>query len=701
MKQKVVLQGESSECGLACLAMIASHHGKMYDMPAMRRTFAASQRGVTAAELIRHASALELAARPLRLELEDLPELKLPCVLHWNLNHFVVLTRVLRGARGVIVLDPALGERRLSLAQVSASFTGIALEFTPTPRFERRDHTASLSLRSLIGPVRGLRQATLQLLLWSAALELFAVVLPIFNQVVIDEVILSGNRPFLTTLFCAFLLLIGIYTAIDYARSRFLMRWSFEVNLQWVARVFSHLTRLPVAYFEKRHLGDIASRFESITIMQNTLTSLMLETVLDMVLALLSLLILFAYSWQLALLTLGCVLVYGLMRERMQEPLRNATNDGLLMHAKERSYFLETLRSMTAIRLYGQESDRTARWLNLKQDAANCEARRQRIIALAKVLNTAIFSMQALGIFYLGAGLVMDQAMSVGMLMACSVYAVIFSSRATRLINLLVDLNMTRLHAERLSGIVHEPTEPAQPGHIDVSQVQGAITLRQVRFRYSPADPWILDGIDLHIDAGESVVLTGASGGGKTTLCKILMGLLEPTEGEILVDGMPVATLGLANYRKLVSAVMQDDTLQQGSIADNISFFAREADPERVRECARQAAIDSDIMATPMRYQTLVGEMGNVFSGGQKQRILLARALYKQPRILALDEATSHLDNDNERRISHVVRQLRLTRIIVAHRSGAIADGDRIFEVHAGKLRERAPTTTSLAQAAS
>lgn len=692
MKHKVILQGEAAECGLACLAMIAAHYGNVNDMAGMRRQFAVSQRGVTVAALIRHASALEMGARPLRLELADLPALKLPCILHWNLNHFVVLARVLPGARGVVVLDPALGERRLSLSQVSAAFTGIALEFTPTPRFERHDHTTALSLRGLIGPVRGLRRATLQLLSWSAALELFAVVLPIFNQVVIDEVILSGNRPFLATLFCAFLLLIAIYTAIDYARSRFLMRWSFEVNLQWVARVFSHLTRLPVAFFEKRHLGDITSRFESITIMQNTLTSLMLETALDLVLAVLSMLILFVYSWQLALLTLGCVLLYGVLRERLQEPLRNATNDGLLMHAQERSYFLETLRSMTAIRLYGKESDRTARWLNLKQNAANCEARRQRIIALAKVLNTAIFSVQALGLFYLGAGLVMENALSVGMLMACSVYAVIFSSRATRLVNLLVDLNMTRLHAERLSGIVHEPTEPAQSGNVDLSQVKGTITLTQVRFRYSPAEPWILDGIDLHIGAGESVVLTGASGCGKTTLCKILMGLLEPTEGEMLVDGMPVSALGLSNYRKLVSAVMQEDSLQQGSVADNISFFARDAEPERIRECARQAAIDADIMATPMAYQTLVGETGNLFSGGQKQRILLARALYKRPRILALDEATSHLDNDNERRISHVIRQLQLTRIIVAHRSGAISASDRIFEVHQGKLRECAPT---------
>ncbi|WUR12724.1 peptidase domain-containing ABC transporter [[Empedobacter] haloabium] len=700
MKSKLVLQGESSECALACLAMIASHHGQVHDMAAMRRRFDTSQRGATVAELVRHASALELAARPVRLELEDLPELKLPCILHWNLNHFVVLTRVLAGARGVIVLDPALGERRLSMAQVSHSFTGVALEFTPTPRFERHDHSTPLSLRGLVGPVRGLRRATVQLLLWSAALELFAVMLPIFNQVVVDEVILSGNRPFLTTLFCAFLLLVAVYAGIDYARSRFLMRWSFEVNLQWVARVFSHLTRLPVAYFEKRQLGDITSRFESITIVQNTLTSLMLETVLDLVLALLSLAMLLAYSWQLAALTLGCVLVYGVIRARLQEPLRNATNDGLLMHARERSYFIETLRTMTAIRLYGQESDRTARWLNLKQDAANCEARRQRIIALAKVLNTAVFSIEALGIFYLGAGLVMDRAMSVGMLMACSVYAVIFSNRATRLINLLVDLNMARLYAERLGGIVHEPAEPTETAAFDLGQIRGAITLRQVRFRYSPADPWILDGIDLHIDAGDSVVLTGASGCGKTTLCKILMGLLEPSEGEMLVDGIPVATLGLANYRRLVSAVMQDDSLQQGSIADNISFFAHDAEPARIRACARQAAIDDEIMATPMTYQTLVGETGNVFSGGQKQRILLARALYKQPRILALDEATSHLDNDNELRISHVVRQLRLTRIIVAHRSGAIAEGDRIFEMQAGKLHERS-AALPLAQAAS
>ena len=225
--------------------------------------------------------------------------------------------------------------------------------------------------------------------------------------------------------------------------------------------------------------------------------------------------------------------------------------------------------------------------------------------------------------------------------------------------------------------------------HTDTSRLVASITLRNVRFRYAEGEPWVIDGVNLHIPSGQSVALVGPSGCGKTTLCKIILGLLEPTEGEILIDNIPIKQLGLANYRELVGTVMQDDVLLSGSIIDNIMFYDLPGDFERAFECARLAAIHDDIMAMPMGYQTVIGDMGSSLSGGQKQRVLLARALYKRPRILALDEATSHLDVNNERRVSQAINQLQLTRIIVAHRPETIQSAQRIVAMDGGRVVEQ------------
>jgi ATP-binding cassette subfamily B protein RaxB len=261
-------------------------------------------------------------------------------------------------------------------------------------------------------------------------------------------------------------------------------------------------------------------------------------------------------------------------------------------------------------------------------------------------------------------------------------------------IDVLVNVKMLGLHAERLADIVGATPEPDVEMETDVARIAPSIALRGVKFRYGDAEPWILDGIDLEIPAGEHVALAGASGCGKTTLCKIMIGLLEPVEGEVLVGGIPIRRLGLRTYRQMVGTVMQDDVLLAGSILDNISFFDTSADLDRVTQCARLAAIHDDIAAMPMGYQTLVGELGSSLSGGQKQRVLLARALYKQPMILALDEATSHLDIDNERKVNQSLAGLNLTRVTVAHRPESIRAARRVVTLSAGAVvqdKQQAP----------
>ncbi len=688
---KPLLQTESSECGLACLAMVASHFGYHTDLADLRRQFSISLKGATLAQLMRHASAMQLNSRPLRLELDEIDQLALPCILHWNLNHFVVLKAVRKDWRGkvtLVLLDPAVGERRVPLEEASSHFTGVALELAPSPSFKPKDEKKQVALRDLTGHIVGLRSAIVKVLALALALEIFAICSPLFNQFVIDEVIVSGDKELLVVLVFGFALLMITQNAIGLARSWFLMRWSMDISLQWSARVFAHLVRLPVSYFEKRHLGDVVSRFGSIGAIQSTLTSMFVESALDGLMALLALVMMLVYSLKLSMLVLGAVALYAGLRWAFYQPFREASQERLILSSKESSHFLETMRAVTPLKLFGRETERLSRWQNLKIDVQNRDIKTQKLSIIFKVSNTLIFGIQGLALFYIGAGQVMQNTLTVGMLMAFSSYAGTFTGRISSLIDVFISYRMLSLHSERLADIVLEEAEAETAVETDISRIKPVITLKNIKFRYAEGEPWVLKDINLTIPAGQSIALVGSSGCGKTTLCKIILGLLKPTEGEVLIDDIPITQLGVKTYRQLVGTVMQEDVLLAGSIMDNIAFFDSHCDQQRVEECARLAAIHDEISKMPMGYQTLVGDMGSSLSGGQKQRVLLARALYKQPKVLALDEATSHLDVSNEHRVNQALGNLQLTRIMVAHRPETINAAERVVSIQEGAVVE-------------
>lgn len=688
---KTILQTESSECALACLAMVASHYGYHEELADLRRRFSISLKGATLAQLMRHADALQLSTRPVRLDLDELGKLQCPCILHWNMSHFVVLNKVSKTLHGKVklhLLDPAVGERVLSLEDTSSAFTGVALEISPNAGFVKKAEAKKLSISALTGKVRGLHRAMTQVIMMALALELFAIVAPLFNQFVIDDVIVSGDRELLMVLVVGFGLLLVTQTAISLARSWFLMRWSIDIGVQWKTRVFSHLMRLPVSFFEKRHLGDIVSRFGSISAIQGTLTSLFVESALDGLMAMLALGMMVLYSPKLTLVVLAGVFLYALLRLVFYHPLREASVERLVLAAKENSNFLETIRAITPLKLYGWEGERLAQWRNLNQNVINRDVKTQKLGILFKISNTTISGIQSLMLFYVGGGLVIDNALTVGMLMAFSSYSGTFSSRIFSLIDLCISVKMLSMHSERLADIVMEPAEVDNEFETDSSHIVPTITLRNVKFRYADGEPWVLKGINLHIPAGQSIALVGPSGCGKTTLCKILLGLLLPNEGEVLIGGIPIKQIGIRSYRRMVGTVMQDDVLLAGSILENIAFFDSHCDRERVTSCATIAAISDEIAAMPMGYQTLVGDLGSSLSGGQKQRLLLARAVYKQPKILALDEATSHLDVENEQKVNAALASLQVTRIMIAHRPETINSADRVVSINNGEIIE-------------
>jgi ATP-binding cassette, subfamily B, bacterial CvaB/MchF/RaxB len=705
-KMKLYLQTEPAECSLACLAMVADHYGLRMDMPALRQRFSLSLKGATLEQLIRYAQQLGFASRPLRLELEELGQLRTPCILHWDLNHFVVLKKVERklfsgpstdsGRTGggnaeyrrtiVTILDPAAGERRMTLGELSDHFTGVALELTPTAQFKPADECRRVRLRDLTGVVFGLKPALLRIFLLALCLEVMALLTPMTTQWVVDEALVSGDKDLLLliVLGAGFLALADF--AVRTARGWMAMRLSMDVGLQWTTNTFTHLTKLPVSYFEKRHLGDITSRFGSLTSIKNTLTSGAIAAVLDGIMLVATLILMFLYSAKLTAVVLLAIGIYALIRWASYRPFRQATEERIQLAAKESSYFLETIRAIAPLKLFGREAERLARWQNLAVDVQNRDVKTQQMGLWFASANTLIFGLEAAVLLLIGGWAVLERQMSIGMLMAFMAYKTQFAGRATALINLAIEVKMLSLHAERLADVVLEKPEAPVLVETDLARITPAIELKNVSFRYGEGEPWVLKDLNLQIAAGDHVALVGPSGCGKTTLLKILLGLHVPQEGEVRVGGIPITQLGLAQYRRLVGTVMQDDALLAGSMLENITFFDVKPEYERAQMAAQIAQVHQDIVAMPMGYQTLVGEMGSTLSGGQKQRVLLARALYKAPKILALDEATSHLDVENEKRVNAALANLQLTRLIVAHRPETIASAKRVIELQGGRV---------------
>ncbi len=672
--------------------MIASAHGNPVTLTELRRRHPASLKGMSLRDLLAVAAGLGFSGRPLRLELSQLRQLSLPCVLHWDLNHFVVLAQV-RGD-GVVVLDPAVGERRLKLAEVSDHFTGIAVELTPGTDFAPAAPAPRVSLRSLTGRVSGLRRSLMQVLLVALVLELFAIVAPLCHQLIVDDVLSSGDRELLKVLVLGFGLLLATQTALGLARSWMLILLTQTLSLQWRGNTFAHLLRLPVAFFERRHLGDISSRFGAVEAIQKTLTTAAIEALLDGLMGIAALVMMLVYAWQLALVVLSAVALYGLLRLAAYRPLREASAERLVVAARENTHFLETLRAMTPLKLFGREQERGAQWRNLAVEVQNRDLRTATLTMFMSAAHGLLFGVENLLVLFLGAGLILDgqQAgavtMTVGMLFAFLGYKGQFTGRVSALIDYAVELRMLGLHAERLADIALEPPEPDELPANDLSHLEGSLELRDVSFRYGEREPWILRHANLTVEAGQSVAITGPSGAGKTTLLKLLLGLLEPVEGEVRYGGLPMRQLGLRNVRGRIGTVMQEDVLLTGSLVDNIAFFDAQPDLDRVRACAALAQVDEDIGRMPMGYQTLVGDLGGGLSGGQKQRLLLARALYRQPRILALDEATSHLDLARERAVAANLAALPLTRLMIAHRPDTIAGAERVVRLEGGRIDE-------------
>jgi ATP-binding cassette subfamily B protein RaxB len=412
------------------------------------------------------------------------------------------------------------------------------------------------------------------------------------------------------------------------------------------------------------------------------------------------------YSAGLAAIVAVAVALYALLRVGLYRALRRQSEELIHARAREQSGFIETVRAIQSLKLFNRENEAEGQWLNRYADTVNANIRLGRLNIGFKTANEALFGLENIVTVYLGARLALDNAMTVGMLFAFMSYKRFVVEKGIALIEKALDYRILDLHLERLADIALSPPESGhdRPPLGYARPIAGRIELRDVSFRYAETEPFILRNVSLAIEHDEFIAIAGPSGAGKTTLAKIMLGLLDPTAGEVVIDGLPLSTMGRQAYREHVGAVMQDDHLVSGSIADNICFFDSAFDMVWLMECARHAGIHDEIMAMPMTYNSLIGDMGSSLSGGQKQRVLLARALYRRPKILLLDEGTAHLDVEMERQINDTLRRLKITRVVIAHRPETIRAADRVFalgKAPAGTAVVPAPMLAAAARGAS
>lgn len=682
----LILQSEATECGLACLAMIAGAHGLQTDLHTLRQRFELSSRGATLAQLMDIAEQMGLSNRAVRLELDELTELRTPCVLHWDLNHFVVLVHA--DARRLVIHDPALGERTLTHKEASPHFTGVALELTPAASFRPRTETTPWRLRSLFKGQPGLGRAFSQMAVLSLVLEVFAILMPMLSQWVIDDVIVSRDTPLLTVLATSLGLLALMSLLTRLMRSWIVLGTSLSWKLNSSTQVFRHLIRLPLSYFDKRHTGDVMSRFASVDTIQDTLTRELVEAVLDGVVSLVTLGLMFAYSPKLAAIVMAVAVLYLMVRLLVFGPFRRASEELIVREAQSQTFLMETLRGMNAIKFFSRPGWRVAGWMNQQAGMVNARVKQERINLLHQGVNGVIGAIEQALVLYLAAQMIIDERFSIGMLVAFMAYKGQFLQRANDLIERVISLRLLRLQGDRLADIVLTPTEPAsgpQPMPLSTAEPM-TISLRDVVFRYARDEAPVLDHVNLTLQTGQALAVLGPSGCGKSTLMKILCGQVTPESGEVLLNGVPIQRLGADTFRSVLGTVFQDDQLFSCSIHDNIAMHDTEATPEKVAQAAALACVHDDIARMPMGYQTLVGSMGATLSGGQKQRILLARALYKRPRFLLLDEYTSHLDFATERRVQDAINALGCGRFIITHREHSLREGDAVRVLWQGRL---------------
>lgn len=686
-KIQTVLQIEQAECGLACVVMIANYWGNQISLHAARNTLGLSLRGSSFRQLMEVATRYGLSSRALRVELNELVDVQLPAILHWRFSHFVVLEAL--SAKRAIVHDPEVGRLSVSSAELSRQFTGVVLELCPRASFEPVRQLSSVPVTSLLGSWATTARFVPSLVACVLAVELLSVATPVVLRALVDKGSV-GAVALPAYLALGYLVGTGLIALLGLARSALSLRLSGLLSVSGVELVISRLVDLPYRFFESRLPSEIASRLDSLVVIYKVLTSRFIDAVFDGLFAIVILVSLYFIDVRIAtVLTLAVALVAG-VNIVLSPRLEALCNEELQHQNQHTTEMWDTVRGMQTIQVFSLQEHRRNRLLNKFVKTQNARMRHQSFLAQIGTFQKSVFAV----VLLVCALQAVDRLWTAGVVLLVVSYCTQVLLRTEKLMQAMDDLRQVSVHKERLADIL-----ATQPERFDRSSTSSepstiSIEVRDVWFRYSDFDPWILRGVSFSLNAGESIGIAGPSGCGKSTLMKVLLGLLEPTRGEVRINGIPLREFGIETLRRVSASVLQDDRLFSGSIAQNISLFDDGASMEVIVEAARQAGIHDDIERLPMKYHTVVGDTVGGLSAGQRQRVLLARAVFAKPMLLILDEATSHLDPRKESIVNAEIASLNMTRIIVAHRAETLATVDRVVDIAKHSAGEASPAET-------
>ncbi|HET7752669.1 MAG TPA: peptidase domain-containing ABC transporter [Anaeromyxobacteraceae bacterium] len=676
-----VPQMEVTECGAACLAMVLGYHGHHAPLSELRHACGVSRSGADLLAVARAARRYGLAAEGFRVEVEQLEEIPLPAILHWDFEHFVVLERIT--PQRALLVDPAVGRRSMGLEEVGRHFTGVALGLTPSTALEPRSRTRP-SLAKYRQIFRESLPSLFQILLASLGLQVVGLVFPMGTQILLDSVIVPHQPAWLWALCAALAAAVLTKALLSLVRSYVVQGLRNVLDLTLMSRFLDHLLHLPLSFFQQREAGDLVQRVHSNATLQNLLSSQSISALLDGFLLLGYAALMIAFDLKLGLLIIGFALVRValLMVVRGRNQLAMASE--LTASGREYGALLEALNGLETTKASGAENRMIQRWSHRMTGRVNSSLERRKVTMYASHIAIVLQGLSTAMVFFVGGEQVIAQKMTIGVFASFLALQGLFMGPLESLLETVSQLQYLGNHLERLDDVLTTPVEPS--GTQDPGRLRGSVELMGVSFGYSPSEPPILQDISVRIHAGEKIAIVGPSGAGKSTLARLLLGMHLPSTGVISFDGRDLRELDLKKVRNQMGVVMQDTFLFDDTVRANLSLKDEEIPIERLRAAAQLACVDEVIDAMPEGYASRVGDNGNVLSGGQRQRLNLARALAIDPALLLLDEATSALDLETERKVHDNLARIGCTRILIAHRLATVRDADRILVLCDGRI---------------
>jgi ATP-binding cassette subfamily B protein RaxB len=680
-----IFQGSYAECGLVCVAMILQHFGNRATLAELRTRWNSSLRGLSVRQIIDILDSYGLATRPLRVELSDLAHLESPSILHWNFDHFVLLERA--DSSFVYIIDPAIGRRRLSLVAASKHFTGVALEVQEVGSFHASTSVDNPTRFQDLLPAPGaLSRSVIPVLILTLGVNALALLLPFFLKLSFEKVVPSHDLGMLTASLIAFMSVVLLHYGIQLLRGIGLCHFRRALSSHISTKIFDSVIWAKMSFFEVRNPSTIVNQYGSVNNITAVISEQFVSKGVDVLAVVIGSILIATYSPVVALILVASVVLYFFVHRFLSGELRSRMTEMIQSESNEHAYFVETVNCMTAIRLASRESSRGMAWKNIREEVESDYSSYGRYRNFLSSTQEMVMNVTWLAIVYLAVRQHLAGALTLGVVTAIVSWVNFVISRSRDIAQSMLEFELLKTHVARLDDIVRSPKLALRKIVSLPTSHLGTVGMNNMWFRYSEGGPWVLKGCSFRLERGSFTGLVGASGSGKTTFLKLFVGLLDPTEGSIIAGESLAGTEATDAICRQSAVVMQNDTLLMGSIGENISFFDVEPDLDLVRNCASLCCIHDFIDSLPMKYDSIVGRGGQGFSAGQIQRLLLARALYRQPSILFLDEFSSNMDEDLERTLLSNLKKLDITILSIAHRRQVIGFCTELFKCSAGQV---------------